>query len=207
MLALVPTISIHWAAALAAFVCLEITQAAAQSAPEDQGRFCPLVTRELARKIATALSEVARKCEVECHGCGCKGGPGYRENATEQCVGWLELIEKCGEPPHVLCAAECEPVVPGCIGRAWIKQLAKNPEMDVPFIAGRERVTNGARRAADRERQPQAQGLVPAEFVCGTKRKCAEMRSCDEAKFHLTNCGARWLDGDGDGRPCNKLCR
>ncbi|MGZ8945728.1 MAG: thermonuclease family protein [Methylococcaceae bacterium] len=42
---------------------------------------------------------------------------------------------------------------------------------------------------------------------CGSKRYCKEMASCEEAKFYLTQCGLSRLDGDGDGVPCEKLCR
>ena len=44
-------------------------------------------------------------------------------------------------------------------------------------------------------------------FTCAGKRRCGEMTSCEEAKFYLTVCGVRSLDGDGDGVPCEKLCR
>ena len=54
-------------------------------------------------------------------------------------------------------------------------------------------------------------GLVPAtegeSFQCGDKQYCKEMLSCAEAKFHLANCGLTKLDGDGDGTPCESLCR
>lgn len=44
-------------------------------------------------------------------------------------------------------------------------------------------------------------------FTCGTvKRRCSEMASCDEAKFYLTQCGLRTIDGNRDGIPCEKLC-
>ena len=43
--------------------------------------------------------------------------------------------------------------------------------------------------------------------VCGGKHYCREMTSCEEAKFYLTQCGLTRLDGDGDGIPCEKLCR
>jgi endonuclease YncB( thermonuclease family) len=43
--------------------------------------------------------------------------------------------------------------------------------------------------------------------ACGTRRYCREMRSCEEARFHLTRCGLRQLDADGDGVPCETLCR
>lgn len=44
------------------------------------------------------------------------------------------------------------------------------------------------------------------DFQCGTRRLCREMRSCQEARYHLQQCGLRRLDGDGDGVPCESLC-
>ena len=44
-------------------------------------------------------------------------------------------------------------------------------------------------------------------FTCAGKRRCGEMTSCEEAKFYLTSCGVRSLDGNHDGVPCEKLCR
>lgn len=44
-------------------------------------------------------------------------------------------------------------------------------------------------------------------FVCGAKSTCREMASCQEARFHLTQCAVATLDGDGDGEPCESLCR
>lgn len=45
------------------------------------------------------------------------------------------------------------------------------------------------------------------EFKCSGKRTCKQMDSCDEAKFYLSKCGVKSLDGDRDGVPCNSLCR
>ena len=47
----------------------------------------------------------------------------------------------------------------------------------------------------------------PSGWTCGTKSTCGQMASCDEAKFHLTQCGLKSLDRDGDGVPCASLCR
>ncbi|MEW6037723.1 MAG: thermonuclease family protein [Pseudomonadota bacterium] len=41
---------------------------------------------------------------------------------------------------------------------------------------------------------------------CGAKRRCAEMASCEEARFYLKRCGVKTLDRDGDGIPCEGLC-
>ena len=54
-------------------------------------------------------------------------------------------------------------------------------------------------------------GLVPTtdseSFQCGDKQYCKQMLSCAEAKFYLASCGLTKLDGDGDGMPCESLCR
>ena len=110
----------------------------AEDAVEDAHRFCPVVSPELQHLIAKELKD-DEQCDTQCRGCGCKGGPGYREVTTDRCVGWRDLIEKCGPPPHSLCKAECEPVVAGCIGRAWIKQIAKEGRLNLNFVEGQER--------------------------------------------------------------------
>ena len=45
--------------------------------------------------------------------------------------------------------------------------------------------------------------------TCGSKRYCGEMSSCEEAKYFLNSSGLSRLDGDGDGDgiPCESLCR
>ena len=43
-------------------------------------------------------------------------------------------------------------------------------------------------------------------FICGSKKYCREMTSCDEAKFYLTQCGVKTIDGNHDGVPCEKIC-
>ena len=44
-------------------------------------------------------------------------------------------------------------------------------------------------------------------FACNGKRFCREMSSCAEARFYLRQCGVGRLDRDGDGVPCESLCR
>lgn len=41
---------------------------------------------------------------------------------------------------------------------------------------------------------------------CGSKRHCAQMSSCEEARYYFTQCGVKTLDRDGDGIPCENLC-
>lgn len=47
-------------------------------------------------------------------------------------------------------------------------------------------------------------GLTPA--VCGTKRLCPQMSTCEEATFFLNQCGVKSLDRDRDGVPCETIC-
>lgn len=42
--------------------------------------------------------------------------------------------------------------------------------------------------------------------TCGHKKHCAQMNSCDEAHFYLTHCGAKSLDRNKNGMPCEELC-
>ncbi|WP_372239854.1 excalibur calcium-binding domain-containing protein [Pseudomonas sp. A-1] len=44
-------------------------------------------------------------------------------------------------------------------------------------------------------------------YSCSTKKTCGQMSSCEEAKFHLQQCGNGRLDGNNDGVPCEALCR
>jgi hypothetical protein len=76
-----------------------------------------------------------------------------------------------------------------------------------------------ARRGGDRTARPAMTALPgssvgsisgspgAAAFQCGAKRVCRQMISCEEALYHLQMCRVRTLDGDGDGVPCEKLCR
>ena len=41
--------------------------------------------------------------------------------------------------------------------------------------------------------------------IC-SKKRCAEMTSCEEAKYYLAHCHVATLDGDRDGIPCESLC-
>lgn len=46
-----------------------------------------------------------------------------------------------------------------------------------------------------------------AEFSCDTKKTCGQMSSCEEAKYHLLTCKNTSLDKDGDGVPCQSVCK
>ena len=45
------------------------------------------------------------------------------------------------------------------------------------------------------------------QFSCAERKYCKEMSSCAETKYHLNECGEGRLDRDGDGVPCENVCR
>ena len=57
-----------------------------------------------------------------------------------------------------------------------------------------------------RQSTDQQLGAIP-EVECGTKQSCAAMKTCEEAIAFLRQCKLTRIDGDGDGIPCEKLCR
>jgi hypothetical protein len=60
--------------------------------------------------VMFAGSAIAQSCS----GCGCKGGPGYRDPSTGHCVGWRDLDRRCGHPPESRCLFEG---APGSLGK------------------------------------------------------------------------------------------
>jgi len=54
--------------------------------------------------------------------------------------------------------------------------------------------------------------VAPAPAVlnarCDGRKRCSQMRSCEEATWFLKNCPGMEMDGDGDGVPCERQwCR
>ena len=81
---------------------------------------------------------------------------------------------------------------------AW-QDTERNPFRE-RGAAGRDGA--GAAPAAPTSRTPTTGG-----FACEGKRYCREMTSCAEARFYLSRCGVSRLDRDGDGVPCETICR
>ena len=74
----------------------------------------PLVRAALtAGGLLAAIVAAEARCDIDpapCRGCGCKGGPGWREIATGRCVGFRDIDQKCGRPPSsTLCVFENAP--------------------------------------------------------------------------------------------------
>jgi hypothetical protein len=61
--------------------------------------------------------------------------------------------------------------------------------------------------AESKSAQTLAKAKARGSHPCGAKRYCNEMASCEEARLYLTQCGLTKLDRDGDGVPCESLCR
>jgi endonuclease YncB( thermonuclease family) len=61
-------------------------------------------------------------------------------------------------------------------------------------------------RKAHTDASPPPHILGEQDFNCGSKHRCSQMRTCDEAFFYLVRCGEKSLNPDGDGVPCKDLC-
>lgn len=122
------------------------------------------------------------------------------------------------------------------IGGAWVfrRYLTDTSLIEVEARAKRERIglwsipeaqtvapwdwrrgeRGGGTPQADLTVQPQPQGLLSSpssaadvgSFSCSSKTRCAEMTSCAEAQFYLTQCRLESIDGNRDGEPCEQLC-
>jgi hypothetical protein len=105
-------------------------------ANEDIITACPVMSSELVKRVAAEISGKGQ-CKAVCKGCGCKGGPGYREPSSRRCVGFAELIKTCGPPPHKACTRECYPVQATCAaqGRSWLKVFATSIGLPVTYLA------------------------------------------------------------------------
>lgn len=44
-------------------------------------------------------------------------------------------------------------------------------------------------------------------YSCGSKSRCDQMTTCEEAKYYLQTCKIGSLDRDKDGVPCESLCK
>ena len=54
---------------------------------------------------------------------------------------------------------------------------------------------------------PPAKTQANSIYSCSQRKTCGQMASCAEAEYHLLQCGNSRLDRDGDGVPCEAICR
>ena len=73
-------------------------------------------------------------------------------------------------------------------------------------VRGKKRGSGTGRAGAGGSMPATPSSAIPA-VRCGAKRYCSQMTTCGEARAYLRRCGLRHLDRDGDGVPCEKLCR
>ena len=69
-----------------------------------------------------------------------------------------------------------------------------------------EAVRKRGREIASAASEPRRQTPVQRLASCRPAPACSRMNSCEDARFHLRECGANRLDSDGDGVPCESLC-
>lgn len=62
-------------------------------------------------------------------------------------------------------------------------------------------------KTGNAEKSTGTAGSKVQNYKCGTKTRCSQMTSCEEAMYYLKECGLTTLDGGGDGMPCEILCR
>ncbi len=102
---------------------------------------------------------------------------------------------------------------------AAAERTARKDRIGLWALSAEQRVPPWAWRQTDRSRPRRpvtALPLVPwpglnrpmdaAADRCASKRFCAQMSSCEDAVYHLRVCGQKRLDGDRDGKPCERLC-
>lgn len=89
--------------------------------------------------------------------------------------------------------------------------VARTSEVSSPLITPREHEPCAAQQIPPWEfRHAKGAMLSDAQRSAGCqlgKRTCKDMATCEEAKFYLTTCALGKLDKDGDGVPCEALCR
>lgn len=55
--------------------------------------------------------------------------------------------------------------------------------------------------------RPAPMATPPGGFSCSVLKSCRQMSGCAEARFQLRSCRNPRIDGDGDGIPCEAICR
>lgn len=105
------------------------------------------------------------------------------------------------------------------MGHAWVYRTYRGDSEIMDLEEAARSARHGLWGLAEAERMAPwdwrlkrpLKNLVPPapatrKFVCGSKQSCREMKSCAEAKYYLTSCNRRTLDGDRDGVPCEAIC-
>ena len=70
-----------------------------------------------------------------------------------------------------------------------------------------QRLADEREHATSRSTQAPALARASDAYQCTGKQHCSQMASCGEARFYLQHCPDTKMDGDGDGLPCEDMCR
>jgi deoxyribonuclease-1 len=77
-----------------------------------------------------------------------------------------------------------------------------NPFITAAVLSG-ETVTEQPAKPATPAPEP---AKTDSKFSCTPRKTCGKMDSCEEAYYHLEECGNGRLDRDKDGIPCESIC-
>ncbi|HEX5756721.1 MAG TPA: excalibur calcium-binding domain-containing protein [Arenimonas sp.] len=64
---------------------------------------------------------------------------------------------------------------------------------------------SAAKQPSTALRPTRPEAVHPSLFKCDGRTRCAQMGSCEEAKFFLAHCPNTQLDSDANGLPCEKI--
>ncbi|CAH1088729.1 thermonuclease family protein [Candidatus Nitrotoga sp. 1052] len=99
-------------------------------------------------------------------------------------------------------------------GMAWVYSRFNKSEALLDLQNGAKKAKRGLWAQTDpippnkwrKDNTTSQQQYVAQNAICGSKRYCSQMSSCDEANFYLSHCNVKSLDRDNDGVPCENLC-
>lgn len=86
-------------------------------------------------------------------------------------------------------------------GNSLLDVVCKNGGAATPAQPAQPEPPEGTKPA------PSGSDDQPQQPTCGTKKYCKDMSTCAEARYFLNQCGVSRLDRDGDGTPCESLCK
>jgi hypothetical protein len=164
----------------------------------------------------TSLAAKSNSCEPRLRrsrggmNCGCRIG--IRKSRWVRSLAYRQCLRRSGT--FLICCSPRDPLSRIC--------RSTRAAVDVPTSARRSMQANQIvppwewRHGGSATGTPSVLGFAspaaPAtrrgapSFSCGSKRYCSEMSSCEEARYYLRVCRLGTIDGDHDGRPCERLC-
>lgn len=166
--------------------------------PATAGKTTDAVSGRLSGNVEDRRSEAASPRFV----CGNKRSCRDMENCAEA----IFNLQRCGlkslagNREGIPCVGSvCRQGTPG-----WEARLPLESQRDQPWTS--QGLTPALKGTATFV-APAAAASADNEFDCAGKKYCKQMTSCKEARYRLTVCRDQSLDRDGDGVPCESICR